>query len=796
MSKQGGITLIGLAITIAVLLILAGISIVMLTGDNGIIKEANNAKEQVEISAEKENIDISVIEVLGQKTNGIIEKSDKDKFEENLRKNYNNQKIDVSVLENQDPYIFEVKYLQTKRSYYVTVDGDVSESIGKKLVIEYKTSKGNLITKKLHEYTKETITIGKLELSEEIKKKNNYEFSKAEIVKVDGSITNVNIIDKVTLDESINKITIIYSQKEIQTLTINPNGGNVGETSKKGAEGEQVQIPIPAPPSGNKITLNANGGTVSQTTLKTAYTFDRWNLSGGGTISGNTYTFGNQNGTVTALYIHRGITLPEPTRDGYIFKGWYTSSTGGTKVGDAGSIYAPIENITIYARWQDEVAPTITKLTAGITSVAIEATDSGTGINGYAISTNAMPSNFVTVGKTNDLYITVSGLNEGTTYYVWVKDEAGNQSEYKTVTTATIPRYTLTINPNGGNVGEISKKGAEGEQVQIPIPAPPSGNKITLNANGGTVSQTTLKTAYTFDRWNLSGGGTISGNTYTFGNQNGTVTALYIHRGITLPEPTRDGYIFKGWYTSSTGGTKVGDAGSIYAPIENITIYARWEKVPDLILDTNVFFEPDITTWTNKDVTVKARTTVQGYQIQLAAGNPEIESNWITTNSMTLKENGTVYARLTNGNLYGGYASYNVTNIDKVAPRQFQKDMTTIMADSISPDDTIHLQLNNIGDTESGVAKIKCYYRSEKENSYMFYLAYDRVPINGSERGKTDAYWSIDCKVKSSTFDGSWSQNNKVYMYAEVYDVAGNISRTWMASIDSDRKTTSYTEYE
>ena len=571
MSKQGGITLIGLAITIAVLLILAGISIVMLTGDNGIIKEANNAKEQVEISAEKENIDISVIEVLGQKTNGIIEKSDKDKFEENLRKNYNNQKIDVSVLENQDPYIFEVKYLQTKRSYYVTVDGDVSESIGKKLVIEYKTSKGNLITKKLHEYTKETITIGKLELSEEIKKKNNYEFSKAEIVKVDGSITNVNIIDKVTLDESINKITIIYSQKEIQTLTINPNGGNVGETSKKGAEGEQVQIPIPAPPS---------------------------------------------------------------------------------------------------------------------------------------------------------------------------------------------------------------------------------GNKITLNANGGTVSQTTLKTAYTFDRWNLSGGGTISGNTYTFGNQNGTVTALYIHRGITLPEPTRDGYIFKGWYTSSTGGTKVGDAGSIYAPIENITIYARWEKVPDLILDTNVFFEPDITTWTNKDVTVKARTTVQGYQIQLAAGNPEIESNWITTNSMTLKENGTVYARLTNGNLYGGYASYNVTNIDKVAPRQFQKDMTTIMADSISPDDTIHLQLNNIGDTESGVAKIKCYYRSEKENSYMFYLAYDRVPINGSERGKTDAYWSIDCKVKSSTFDGSWSQNNKVYMYAEVYDVAGNISRTWMASIDSDRKTTSYTEYE
>ena len=44
--RNKGITLIALVITIIVLLILAGISIVMLTGDNGILKKATTAKEK------------------------------------------------------------------------------------------------------------------------------------------------------------------------------------------------------------------------------------------------------------------------------------------------------------------------------------------------------------------------------------------------------------------------------------------------------------------------------------------------------------------------------------------------------------------------------------------------------------------------------------------------------------------------------------------------------------------------------------------------------------------------------
>lgn len=46
MKEQKGITLIALVITIIVLLILAGVSIAMLTGQNGILTQASNADKQ------------------------------------------------------------------------------------------------------------------------------------------------------------------------------------------------------------------------------------------------------------------------------------------------------------------------------------------------------------------------------------------------------------------------------------------------------------------------------------------------------------------------------------------------------------------------------------------------------------------------------------------------------------------------------------------------------------------------------------------------------------------------------
>lgn len=58
MKNTKGITIISLIVTIIVLLILAGISIAMITGKNGILTQANKAKKLTEVSSEKEGVQI------------------------------------------------------------------------------------------------------------------------------------------------------------------------------------------------------------------------------------------------------------------------------------------------------------------------------------------------------------------------------------------------------------------------------------------------------------------------------------------------------------------------------------------------------------------------------------------------------------------------------------------------------------------------------------------------------------------------------------------------------------------
>ena len=55
-NAESGITLIALIITIIILLILATVSIAVLTGDNGIIEQANRARIDTKIGEEKEQI--------------------------------------------------------------------------------------------------------------------------------------------------------------------------------------------------------------------------------------------------------------------------------------------------------------------------------------------------------------------------------------------------------------------------------------------------------------------------------------------------------------------------------------------------------------------------------------------------------------------------------------------------------------------------------------------------------------------------------------------------------------------
>ena len=70
--KEKGITLIALVITIIILLILAGVSIATLTGDNGILAQANNAKEKTELAEKDEKNDLANTEdIINKYANGI-----------------------------------------------------------------------------------------------------------------------------------------------------------------------------------------------------------------------------------------------------------------------------------------------------------------------------------------------------------------------------------------------------------------------------------------------------------------------------------------------------------------------------------------------------------------------------------------------------------------------------------------------------------------------------------------------------------------------------------------------------
>lgn len=66
MKKQNGVTLIALVITIIVLLILAGVSIAMLTGENGILNQATKSVDQTLVSEAKEDASLQYNELVSE----------------------------------------------------------------------------------------------------------------------------------------------------------------------------------------------------------------------------------------------------------------------------------------------------------------------------------------------------------------------------------------------------------------------------------------------------------------------------------------------------------------------------------------------------------------------------------------------------------------------------------------------------------------------------------------------------------------------------------------------------------
>ena len=117
MKNKNGITLIALVITIIVLLILAGVSISLVMGDNGILKKAQGAVNKYSEAEIVEQIKLAYSAYQMAKAGGtsetaqkFIEDRLKEAFEdENLTVNTKNDKVVVNTIVNSEPKIFIYK---------------------------------------------------------------------------------------------------------------------------------------------------------------------------------------------------------------------------------------------------------------------------------------------------------------------------------------------------------------------------------------------------------------------------------------------------------------------------------------------------------------------------------------------------------------------------------------------------------------------------------------------------------------------------------------------------------------
>ena len=530
--------------------------------------------------------------------------------------------------------------------------------------------------------------------------------------------------------------TTLFAQwNEVQyTLTVNPNSGTWNGSSSiqtlNGTYNSTKTISNPTAPNGYTVTLNDNGTTSNIVQTKK---FSGWTNAGSGSISGTTYTYGAGDGTITANYTANSVNLPTPSKTGYVFDGWYTAATDGSKIT---SPYMPTNNTTLYAHWTanrytitfdnaggQNSTPT-KEVSYGQTYGTLPTpTKAGYTFDGwYNGSTKVTESDIVNI--TSNTTLTARWL--GSEYTVTFDPDGGNVNPttkkvinggtYGTLPTPTktgnifkgwykdttkieetttvdistnitlkasweVIKYTLTVNPNGGtwNGNTTSQNFGQGYGTTKTISNPtatPSGYTVRFNTNGGTSTDSLQQIQTTaFDGWKLTGGGTFVAPTYTYGTSNGTLTAQYTGKNVTLPNATKTGSTLKGWYTSGTEGTRVGGAGDAYTPTESTTLFAQWNET-----EYTLTINPNGGVWNgsasnqtvigtyNSTRTIANPTAPNGYTVTLndnGRTNSIVQtktfSRWINSGSGNIRDNTTYTFGNGDGTLTAEYTANVVT---------------------------------------------------------------------------------------------------------------------------------------
>lgn len=392
------------------------------------------------------------------------------------------------------------------------------------------------------------------------------------------------------------------------------------------------------------ISYNANGGSGApaksykdhgksvnlSTTVpqRSGYVFKGWNTKADGT--GKAYSAGelySANGdvalyaqwkanTYTLTYDGNGyssysskienvvtttIKTNMPNRFGYTFLGWSTNSSATSATYTPGSTISLSSNTTLYAVWKS--AQSVSAGNSNTVNIAFaeqawyyKFTPSSS--REYTFESTGSIDSKVTIykadgteigsdddsGESSNFKKTLS-LTSGTTYYIKAFAYSSKTGTYSFKVTKNTPAsYTVNFNANGGSVSPTSVIVTAGKSTTLPTPT----KKYTLsyNANNGSGAPSSQSVSVSCKGWSTSN--TASSASYSCGSSykpttNITLYAVWYSNGsatISSTKPTRSGYTFLGWSTSSSASSASYSSGSSIRISSNTTLYAVWKKNP------------------------------------------------------------------------------------------------------------------------------------------------------------------------------------------------------------------------
>jgi len=380
-------------------------------------------------------------------------------------------------------------------------------------------------------------------------------------------------------------VTVMATYKPITyTVIWRTNGGTPAPTDTSVNYGDTIKVPAPMERTGYNFV-----GWYADTNLTTAASLPMANVTSAKTFYAKwtptvvTYTITLSAGTgVTGVTISPATvstgtdgklaSLPTPSRQDYVFEGWYTASSGGTLVQTANNVFT--KDTTIYAQWTRIYTVTFNPTGGTITPAA--AATAQTGVGGKL--TGSLP----TPAKTD---YTFNGWYTDTTSTPGTKvDTSRVYNANATVYARWTPpvTYTVTFNPTGGTITPATAAtAANGKLASLPTPSRGTGYVFngwytdTTSTPGTKVDTSRVynANATVYARW-------VYTITFNVNSNSGTVSPTSAVTGAngkldTLPTPTRNNNAFVGWYTTNaaTGGTAVTKDYGFSGPT---TIYARW----------------------------------------------------------------------------------------------------------------------------------------------------------------------------------------------------------------------------